>query len=1104
LFVNETVDENGHIIREYQDKLRKTILKESIISGGPARTYYVYDDLDNLILVIPPIPSNSLTPNSPVPNMDDYCYQYKYDERKRLVEKKLPGKEVEYYIYDKLDRIFLYQDGNLRNQNRWMFNKYDILSRNVITGITWHWHSSWDRESLQGYIYGASQFYETPDASAFLGYSNDLWPNMTISGEILSVAYYDDYFIPSGFDPAYDSYLNPDLSVFTDTDNWEYNTGRVTGSAVKVLDNTNTYQYTLNFYDKYGRVIQSVSQNHLGGYDRITNEYDFTGNILLTLHEHHIEGDAVVKEWYRYTYDNGNRITLVEHKLGESSDPWIIMSGMDYNELGEMVEKNLHSEDGGTSYWQSVDYKYNIRGWLTNINRASLGSDNMIIALDENMEAMMMISGVEIDTIFYKVTEVTGIKDENSYLKIEISDKKFVEIKNKETQAVVEERETSETEVIYLYDNDSDDAIDYGILKPLKGNSYKVSLSRMRIGESTTVMDVMNEINNFVQQQLPGQGVEESEQLDLIALHMQQFTLNSMGVDYVNEDGGDDLFGMDIFYNIGITDLGCQIQYNGNISSIAWKIKDDENKRGYGFQYDDLNRIMEGNYGERNNTNGDWDQNMGVYSMVVPLYDKNGNILFLSRFTSVDSDPALLDNLEYYYEGNKLKAVDDNEMLDYLGDFKDNDHNSNNGTIQEYFYDANDNMIEDKNKEITITYNHLNLPEVVSFPEYHGENKIVYLYDANGMKLSVEVYKEGVLTTDSPRDYIGNFIYNNADGLELILTEEGVIDFARVKYQYFIKDHLGNNRVMFTKTDGEIDVLQENHYYPFGMKFSGEFTNNSNKYLYNGKELQDDAFKIQQLPVPLFRHFDWYDYGARFYDAQLARFHTLDPLAENYSFQSPFVYAANNPIRFIDFMGMNAGEYITRNGKIIGDDGNNDENIHIVISQNNIETIKENDAAGKTTDLSDVSVVATTTGTELEESLDVLDRTKGFTEESSVVTPEGEVTRGETGTGSANADLPFVEGNDNTSIHSHPLETTAKSGYRADQVGPDDPDTFKNYKRNIIVGKFGAPETDVFGKDVPRKKGAAFYKRNVTTKQITNVTMTRKAIKKTLRKVKRK
>ena len=56
-------------------------------------------------------------------------------------------------------------------------------------------------------------------------------------------------------------------------------------------------------------------------------------------------------------------------------------------------------------------------------------------------------------------------------------------------------------------------------------------------------------------------------------------------------------------------------------------------------------------------------------------------------------------------------------------------------------------------------------------------------------------------------------------------------------------------------------------------------------------------------------HVSWYDYGARFYDAQIARFHTLDPLAEIYSFQSPFAYAANNPIYYVDYLGMGPREW---------------------------------------------------------------------------------------------------------------------------------------------------------------------------------------------------
>ncbi len=106
--------------------------------------------------------------------------------------------------------------------------------------------------------------------------------------------------------------------------------------------------------------------------------------------------------------------------------------------------------------------------------------------------------------------------------------------------------------------------------------------------------------------------------------------------------------------------------------------------------------------------------------------------------------------------------------------------------------------------------------------------------------------------------------------------------------QYFIKDHLGNTRVALSQTS---KVLQQNSYYPFGMLMAGlpqKEEANTNKYLYNGKELQDD-FGL-----------DWYDYGARFYDAEVGRWHVVDPKAEKYAAWSPYAYCLNNPIIFID------------------------------------------------------------------------------------------------------------------------------------------------------------------------------------------------------------
>ncbi len=168
------------------------------------------------------------------------------------------------------------------------------------------------------------------------------------------------------------------------------------------------------------------------------------------------------------------------------------------------------------------------------------------------------------------------------------------------------------------------------------------------------------------------------------------------------------------------------------------------------------------------------------------------------------------------------------------------------------------------------------------------------------------------------RDYAGPFVYIN-NQLAWINTPHGRLinkegrdqgTFELIK-EFHVRDHLGNTRIVLEETgSGTYTPTHIADYYPFGMEIqhggshiqppSGNLLNN--RYLYNGKEFQDD-FGL-----------DWYDYGARFYDPQIARWHSVDPLAEKYFPISPYAYVANNPIIFIDPNGM---EIVDKDGKRI-------------------------------------------------------------------------------------------------------------------------------------------------------------------------------------------
>ena len=330
-------------------------------------------------------------------------------------------------------------------------------------------------------------------------------------------------------------------------------------------------------------------------------------------------------------------------------------------------------------------------------------------------------------------------------------------------------------------------------------------------------------------------------------------------------------FTQNLYYNTGTGTA----KYNGSISSMTWKAGNESTIRGYKFTYDGLSRLMNATYGETAGIS----TNAIRFSENVTGYDKNGNIKTLQRYgQTAASSYGLIDNLTFTLAGNQLSRVDDAAAASaYNGgfEFKDGVKQAN-----EYTYDSNGNLTKDLNKGIsTITYNVLNLPNMVTFSD---GSTIAYTYGADGTKLKT-VHKTGSTTTTT--DYCGNVVYEN--GVQkLLLTDEGYVTLSDGKYHYYLKDHQGNNRVVINQSG---TVEEANHYYPFGGVFAS--TGNTQPYKYNGKEL--DAKK----------GLNWYDYGARHYDAALGRFTTNDRFAEkNYS-MSPYQYGANSPVGNIDVNG---------------------------------------------------------------------------------------------------------------------------------------------------------------------------------------------------------
>jgi RHS repeat-associated protein len=885
LWVTISLDENGSIKQKFTDKQGRLIAEKAQIDNQTfTYTYYLYAaNSHDLAIVIQPqgVRELVIAPNNGQLSqnlLDKQSFQYRYDARHRVIEKRVPGRDWTYIVYNNINQPILTQDGNQAANNEWYFTKYDAIGRPILTGI-WTDNLGRNRAVIQQLMQQETMLWEKASNQhvAFLkGYTNNAFPDITANCELLAVSYFDSYdFNRNGQTDPNEGFVNDprigginELSMLVK--------GKVTAVNQRVMG-TNDWLLTVTFYDALGRELQTVSENSLGGEDRITFSYNFNGTVARSCHRHttSVETIEVYKE---FTYDHRDRLIEIAQDLHKGGGNWtpqpIILAKNEYNELGELVSKGLHSQNQGMSFLQNVDFKYNIRGWLSKINEIeTCGKVNGGSGISGGSHT---VDAINLGKFTANVSSMgTG------ELKIAYGDQKTVDLTSHQNGANLTAQGDLHREAFLAASLPSTNTVQLNV--PM--NNLKVLKDNYQIAEST--------LRQAASSQLRTSGLSSSDQAEVVNTLAAGMVWELDDIFKPNED----LFAMELKYTqqIGLNSAASS-QYNGNIAAMKWQTPGSCEAKTYAFQYDKQNRLLNAWFAMEN-VNG-W-INQDRYSTSYD-YDLNGNLRQLNREGMIGANQfGRMDEMVYSYDGNQLLSIADagpDNLPTGVTHFIDNIMDQ----AIEYQYDANGNMIEDDNKGLTASYNLLNKPTEV---DMGNGRKIRFFYLSDGTKIRKEVDNNGTITTTH---YLGGFQYEdagNGPSLQHFAHEEGRVVFNAAGPQYFdiqyrLADHLGNTRILFREDPadpGETEVLQEQAYYPFGMMMAeGNLPVSSppDHYGYNGKEMQME-FGL-----------GWLDYGFRFYAPDMGRFFSVDPLAEDFKHLTTYQYASNSPVWMIDIDGL--------------------------------------------------------------------------------------------------------------------------------------------------------------------------------------------------------
>ncbi|UZR97145.1 DUF6443 domain-containing protein [Chondrinema litorale] len=779
--------------------------------------------------------------------------------------------------------------------------------------------------------------------------------------DVLTISYYDDYsFTDQSFESKTDNiFTDANVPLSTAEKVGHSNTsnvkGMLTGSVVRVLE-TDQWLTTVSFYDEWDRVIQTVTDNQEGGKDRLSTYYDFAGKSRATYLEHtnpNGENYTEMTILNRYEMDHAGRITKSEQKINDGL--WEVLSQSEYNEMSELATKTMAPENADLI--QYIDYSYNIRGWLTGINDVT---DTDLA--DEKLFAQKLYyndanTGYEayngnIGTIEWKTggdQEIRGY--DYSYDQI-----------NRLVQANYIAPSGSE-------ENYSVDLIDYdanGNILSLQRNGPQYdesdgSLTEYGLIDNLTYTYEQSGISNKLMQ------VDDTDSY----YHAKNGDFKDIsGTDYDYDDNGN----LILDNNKGITsieynhlnlpkhivfDTGNELYYSYDAAGIKLeKIAvgtEITSKTTYigGMVYEnDILQFIHTEEGRVLTAEAlDTDATQDEFVYEYHYKDHLGNLRLSLRggteitytatleYDNVETESALFENItetidatnggynssnaSYLVSGGssntvgplKVIQVNKGDKISASAYARYETSESYNQTVY-----ASGEYLANSGEQVAIGNNLLGLNPVGSSS---GEDDIPYaylrivIYDTEGNELTEQGYVTFVESGET-NWFTLNAPFGNPS--EITIEQEGTA-VIYVANESDIDVWFDDVEVNYTPAR----IVQENHYYPYGMNLAGIEKQGipDHKYQYNGKEKQEE-FGL-----------NWMDYGARMYDAQIGRWHMVDPLSNlDYNLNS-YNFTMNNPILLTDPTGLSThvkmredGTYQVVKGGVAND---KDLNIYVIV-----------------------------------------------------------------------------------------------------------------------------------------------------------------------------